>query len=115
MSPRLKAACRYSGMFIDWVRQYSELHFLMIGAIYKNQSISRGAVREAIGKVRVQEDSAEADFYKLLFRDLSIAGIVRQHRETDYAGNFIAKTPAKRLVAGTAKAVVSVFDRDEMY
>ena len=79
-------------MFIDWVRQYSELHFRVIGAIYTNQSISRGSVWEAIGKGRVREDSADADLYKLLFRDLSTGGIVRQHRDTDYAGNFIANS-----------------------
>ena len=102
-------------MFIDWVRQYSELHFRVIGAIYTNQSISRGSVWEAIGKGRVREDSADADLYKLLFRDLSTGGIVRQHRDTDYAGNFIAKTSAKRATSGTSKALVSAFDREEMY
>jgi hypothetical protein len=102
-------------MFIDWVRQYSELHFRVIGAIYTKQSISRGAVWEAIGKGHVREDSADADLYKLLFRDLSTGSIVRQHRETDYAGNFVAKTPAKRAPAGTPKALVSAFDREEMY
>ena len=70
---------------------------------------------EAIGKGRVREDSADADLYKLLFRDLSTGGIVRQHRETDYAGNFIAKVPAKRASHGVPKPLVSAFDREEMY
>lgn len=102
-------------MFIDWIGQYSELHFRVIGAIYTARSISRGAVWESIGKGRVREDSADADLYKLLFRDLSTGGIVRQHRETDYAGNFISKTPVKRAPAGSPKALVSAFDREEMY
>ena len=102
-------------MFIDWIGQYSELHFRVIGAIYTGQSISRGAVWEAIGKGHVREDSADADLYKLLFRDLSTGGIVRQHRETDYAGTFIAKVPARRAPAGAPRPLVSAFDREEMY
>ena len=66
-------------LFIDWINQYSELHFQVIGAIYNSGGISRGEIWRKIGKGEVREDSAEADLYKLLFRDLSTGGIVRQH------------------------------------
>src|SRR5207302_1338746 len=66
-----------------------------------------------LGKKRVAEDSADADVFKLLIRDLSTGGVIRQHRETDYQGNFVKKAPAKKAYAsGTLK---SAFDDDEQY
>jgi len=62
-------------LFIDWLKTYSELHFTVIAAIYNSGGISRGEVWDKIGKPRVREDSAEADLYKLLFRDLSTGGL----------------------------------------
>ena len=102
-------------MFVDWIGQYSELHFKVIGAIYNTNGISRGAVWRKIGKGPVREDSADADLYKLLFRDLSTGGVIRQHRETDYHGNFIAKPAAKRVASGGSRTFVSAFDEEESY
>jgi len=101
-------------MFIDWIGQYSELHFKVIGAIYNTNGISRGAVWRKIGKGRVREDSADADLYKLLFRDLSTGSVIRQHRETDYQGNFVPKAAAKRAPSGS-RTLVSAFDEEEPY
>ena len=104
-------------MFIDWIGQYSELHFQVIGAIYNSGGITRGAVWRKIGKGRVREDSAEADLYKLLFRDLSTGSVIRQHRETDYLGNFVAKPAAKRGAgsAGGSRTLTSAFDEEDHY
>jgi hypothetical protein len=104
-------------MFIDWIGQYSELHFQVIGAIYNSGGITRGAIWKKIGKGPVREDSAEADLYKLLFRDLSTGSVIRQQRETDYHGNFIAKSPAKRggSSAGGQKTLASAFDNEDQY
>lgn len=103
-------------LFIDWINTYSELHFQVIGAIYNSGGISRGAIWKKIGKGDVREDSAEADLYKLLFRDLSTGSIVRQHREVDYYGNFIAKTPNRRpRGSGSPKPMTSAFDESEQY
>jgi hypothetical protein len=103
-------------LFIDWINQYSELHFQVIAAIYNSGGISRGSIWRKIEKGEVREDSAEADLYKLLFRDLSTGGIVRQHRETDYYGNFLVKPkskPSSRV--GAKKTMKSAFDQDELY
>lgn len=102
-------------LFIDWIDQYSELHFQVIGAIYNTNGISRGAIWTKIGKREVREDSAEADLYKLLFRDLSTGGIARQHRETDYYGNFLTKAPQKRSDGGRSRTMKSAFDEEELY
>jgi len=102
-------------MYIDWINQYSEMHFQVIGAIYNNDGITRGEIWKRIGKGRVREDSADADLYKLLFRDLSTGGIIRQHREVDYYGNFISKTPERRPKGSGPKPPVSAFDEQEGY
>src|SRR2546428_7217386 len=82
-------------LFIDWLANYSELHFKVIAVVYRHSSdgISRGAVWNELGKKDAPENSADADLFKLLFRDLSTGGVIRQHREVDYQGNFIPKTP----------------------
>lgn len=101
--------------YIDWINQYSEMHFQVIGAIYNSDGISRGAIWSKIGRGQVREDSADADLFKLLFRDLSTGGIIRQHREVDYLGNFITKTPKRRPKGSGPKPPVSAFDNIEGY
>ncbi|PLY07958.1 MAG: hypothetical protein C0625_03140 [Arcobacter sp.] len=101
-------------MYIDWINLYSDMHFQVISAIYNSDGITRGEIWSKIGKTVVREDSADADLYKLLIRDLSMGSIIRQYRETDYNGNFIAK-PAQRRSKGSGKKVVSAFDMEEGY
>ena len=60
-------------------------------------------------------DQADADLYRLLVGDLSQGRIIRQHRETNYQGEFIKKSkpPTPR---GTASPIMkSAFDDDEPY
>lgn len=103
-------------LFIDWLKMYSELHFQVIAAIYNTGGITRGAVWRKIGKNPVREDSAEADLYKLLYRDLSTGGIIRQHREKTYGGDFLKKTPAKRTSGQTpSREMTSAFDEEDKY
>ena len=102
-------------MYIDWIKQYSEMHFQVIGAIYNSDGITRGQIWQKIGKGQVREDSADADLYKLLIRDLSTGGIIRQHREVDYMGNFIQKPKTTRTKGSGRKPPVSAFDNVEGY
>lgn len=102
-------------MFTDWLKNYSELHFEVIGAVYNSGGISRGEIWRKIGKGQVREDSADADLYKLLFRDLSTGSVIRQHRMTDYYGNFVAK-PKKQTPKGSGSTTLkSAFDEEEKY
>lgn len=102
-------------MFIDWIEQYSEMHFHVIAAIYNSAGITRGEVWRKIGKGSVQEISADADLYKLLIRDLSMGSIIRQHREVDYYGNFVPKATKRRPKGSAPKPPVSAFDEEEGY
>jgi hypothetical protein len=102
-------------LFIEWLQTYSEFHFEVIGEIYRNPGSTRGDVWHNLGKQSVREDSAEADLFRLLVHDLSTGRIVRQHRETDYAGNFIARRPSKPALRGTIRTMKSAFDDSERY
>lgn len=102
-------------LFIDWLQNYSEFHFAVIGEIYRTPGTTRGQIWRALGKGACREDSAEADLYKLLFRDLSTGGIVRQHRETDYAGNFLAKPKTKRPRGSGSRQLESAFEDEKQY
>ena len=102
-------------LYIDWINKYSEMHFEVIAAIYNTRGITRRQVWQAIGKGIVREDSADADLYKLIYRDLSTGGIIRQHRETDYNGNFIPKQSSRRPSGSGPKPAVSAFDHEEQY
>lgn len=103
-------------LFIDWLKNYSEMHFHVVGAIYNSGGISRGEVWEKIGKKIVREDSADADLYKLLFRDLTMGSIIRQHKEKTYDGRFLKEPPQKRPKGYTvSREMKSAFDRKEKY
>ena len=100
-------------LFLDWLERFSDMHFEVIGAIYNRNGITRGGIWSEIGRGQVREDSADADLFKLLFRELSVGGIIRQHRPTDYQGNFIKKKPPRR--GGSSDRMMSAFDTNEGY
>lgn len=101
-------------MFIQWIDDYSEMHFKVIRWIYKNPGCTRWDIWIGVHGTQVREDSAEADMFKLLVRDLSTGSVIRQHRETDYYGNFIKKTrPSRR--GQSSQTMKSAFDDEEEY
>lgn len=104
-------------LFIDWLKLYSELHFHVIAAVYNSSGIGRGAIWKKIGKGPVREDSPEAGLYRLLIRDLSMGGIIRQHREKDSYGTFYGKVPQKRARPTQVgpRPMESAFDDADLY
>jgi hypothetical protein len=83
-------------LFIAWIDQYHETHFLVIKEIYRNPGITRAGIWDHIHGVRPREDSAEADLFRYLIRDLSTGGVIRQERETDGMGNFYKRETGGR-------------------
>lgn len=83
-------------LFIDWLDLYHEAHFAVIREIYKHPGALRFEIWDAIYGELPREDSAEADLYRLLIRDLSMGGVVRQERETNRHGQFLRKKTPKR-------------------
>ncbi|MDB4542827.1 hypothetical protein N9241_01145 [bacterium] len=84
-------------LFIQWLDSYHESHFLVIREIFRNPNITRAAIWENIHGGYVRDDSAEADLFKLVVRDLSTGGVIRQLRQTNRMGQFIrAKKPPRK-------------------
>jgi hypothetical protein len=101
-------------LFLDWLNLYHEIHFSVIKVIYQNRLSTRGDIWRELNGANVREDSMEADLFKMLIRDLSTGGVIRQARETDYNGNFITKkrAPKNPYQSGTLK---SAFDENDQY
>ena len=86
----------------------------MIREVYKNPGCTRYDVWMAIYGSLVRENSAEADLYKLLIRDLSTGGVIRQERKTTYHGEFLKKS-AKGPRAEAKVIMESAFERTKPY
>lgn len=102
-------------LFLDWLYRYSEFHLSVIAQIYKQPGITRLDIWHALGREPVREDSADADLFRLLIRELSVGGIIRQHKETDYHGNFIKPAPRKVPKGMASRTMVSAFEDDKPY
>lgn len=101
-------------MFIGWIDKYSEPHFAVVREIFNNDAMTRQEIWEKIHGGVVREDSAEADLFKLLFADLTIGHVARQHREVDYSGKFIKQKP-KKTNQFSSKYSTSAFDDNKKY
>jgi hypothetical protein len=78
-------------LFIDWLNTYHEAHLAVVRYIYTNPGTTRYDIWiDTYGELP-REDSAEADLYRLLIRDLSTGGVIRQARETDSLGRFLRR------------------------
>jgi len=83
-------------LFIDWLDMYHEAHFAVIREIYKDPGCSRYEIWDSIYGELPREDSAEADLYRMLIRDLSIGGVIRQRRATTASGEFLRRSNRRR-------------------
>jgi hypothetical protein len=99
-------------MFIEWIDKYSEAHFKVVGCIYNNSGITRYRIWQKLHGEPVREDSAEADLFKVIIRDLSMGSVIRQYREVDYHGNFL---PRPKKPRGSSSGYKSAFDNEEQY
>lgn len=100
-------------LFIEWVDKFTEGHFAIIRTVYHNPGITRNGMWQEINGDRVREDSAHADLFKLFVDDLSMGHVIRQHRETDYHGNFLKSRPQKGRVSSAY--MKSAFDNEKAY
>jgi hypothetical protein len=102
-------------LFIDWLDTYHESHLAVIREIYSNPGSTRFDIWTEIYGNLVREDSAEADLYKLLIRDLSTGGVIRQARDTNADGQFLRKQPARKPSGPANGTVESAFDGNKQY
>lgn len=102
-------------LFLDWLELYHEVHFAVIQAIYKNPGYSRFEIWSDLYGETPREDSAEADLFKLMIRDLNIGGVIRQVREVNEVGQFIRKTPRRIRRGSPSTTMESAFEDTKPY
>jgi hypothetical protein len=103
-------------LFLDWLELYHEAHFAVIREIFKNPGSSRYEIWTALyGDTLPREDSAEADLFKLLIRDLSTGGVIRQERDVNSLGQSVRKTPQRRRRGGAPTTMESAFEDSKPY
>lgn len=83
-------------LFLSWIDMYHESHFMVVRVIYQHPGITRYDIWDQIFGALPREDSAEADLYRMLIRDLSMGNVIRQSRATNSAGQFLRKRPVRR-------------------
>ncbi|WP_406609314.1 hypothetical protein [Agarivorans sp. JK6] len=102
-------------LFNDWLDKYHEIHFKVIRAIYQSKGITRLAIWQSVSEEMPREDSAEADLFKLLIRDLSAGGVIRQTRETTYEGNFVKQSSKGKVRKPASPLLESAFEETKPY
>ncbi len=102
-------------LLILWIDQYHEAHFAVIREIYCNPGSTRGEIWDKIRGPRPREDSAEADLFRLLLRDLSTGGVIRQEREIDAYGRFQRRTRTGQSLAAASGVMESSFEDTKPY
>lgn len=101
-------------LFVDWLDLYHEAHFAVIREIYQRPGSSRYEIWTAIYGQLPRENSAEADLFRKLVRDLSTGGVIRQERETNVSGQFIQRQ-RQRSRGSPQRTMKSSFDENEPY
>lgn len=101
-------------LFIAWIDTYHESHFAVIKVLHNHVGATRADIWREIQGAKVREDSAEADLFKLLVRDLSTGGVIRQHRDTTPYGEYVRKARASSG-GRTSSTMKSAFDDQEPY
>ncbi len=102
-------------LFIDWIALYHESHFSVIREIFKNPASTRQEIWTELYNKNVREDSAEADLFKLLIRDLSTGGVIRQERDVNQLGQFRRRQTQKSPKGMASGVMKSAFDDKEAY
>jgi hypothetical protein len=84
-------------LFLDWLELYHEVHFAVMREVFQNPGSTRYEIWGALyGQKLPREDSSEADLFKLMIRDLSTGGVLRQERDTNSMGQFVRRRPPTR-------------------
>jgi len=102
-------------LFLDWLELFHEAHFSVIREIFNNPGSTRFDMWSEIYGDTPREDSAEADLFKLLIRDLSTGGVIRQERDVNQLGQFVRKRPQRHRSSSAPTTMESAFEDTKPY
>lgn len=83
-------------LFIEWLDTYHEAHFAVIREIYNSPGCTRYEIGKSLYGDLPRDDSAEADLFRRLVRELSIGDVIRQVRDTNELGQFKRRPSVKK-------------------
>jgi len=102
-------------LFLDWLDTYHEAHLAVVREIYNSEDPTRYDIWVAVyGEAVPRDDSAQADLFRMLIRDLSTGGVIRQPRESDGHGRFVKKRKPPRRVSASS-TMESAFEDSKSY
>lgn len=102
-------------LFLDWLELYHEVHFAVIREIFRNPGSTRFDIWSDLYGEIPRENSAEADLFKLLIRDLSTGGVVRQERDVNELGQFVRDRPQRTRRGAASTTLESAFEDTKPY
>lgn len=102
-------------LFLDWLDLYHESHFVVIREIFENPGSSRYDIWTNIYGDLPREDSAEADLFKFLIRDLNTGGVIRQERDVNQLGQFVRRRPVAPRKGAVTGTMESAFEGTKPY
>jgi hypothetical protein len=102
-------------LFLDWLNLYHEAHFAVIREIFENPGITRHEIWTNLYGQLPREDSAEADLFKLLIRDLNMGGVIRQERDVNQFGQFVRKRNQRTAPGHASTTMESAFESTKPY
>ena len=82
-------------LFLDWLELFHEAHFAVIREIYENPGTTRFDIWSDLYGEVPKDNSAEADLFKVLIRDLSTGGVVIQEKDVNQLGQYVRKRPTR--------------------
>jgi hypothetical protein len=99
-------------LFNEWIDKYHEIHFMVVKAVVNTNGINRRDIWLSFSDNIPKEDSSDADLFKLVIRDLSTGGVIRQTRRKNHQGQFIKDStqPSRR-----SNTLESAFERTKSY
>jgi hypothetical protein len=102
-------------LFIGWIDTYHESHFVVIKEIYQNPGVTRGTIWDKVHTERPREDSAEADLFRYLVRDLSLGGVIRQSKDITPDGQFMKRHSVHVPKGYGSQTMESAFEDSKPY
>ncbi|EGQ8224983.1 hypothetical protein ACLIOB_003431 [Vibrio cholerae] len=102
-------------LFNDWLDTYHEIHFKVIRSIYQKPGITRLGIWQSVSDIVPRENSAEADLFKLLIRDLSTGSVIRQFRPINTQGQFVKQTHTTKRSGSGSNTMESAFENTKQY
>lgn len=102
-------------LFLDWLDLYHEVHFAVIREIFKNPGATRFDIWFDLYGEIPREDSAAADLFKLMVRDLSTGGVIRQERDVNELGQFVRERTQRPRRGSAPTTMESAFEDTKPY